>query len=391
MTRTARTPLEQRILVLAPTGRDAVLACEVLNSAGLTAEACPDVDALCQAVERGAGAVLLAEESLTPHAQRTLSEALGRQPPWSDLPLVIFAAAVDTAASARRMQQLLGVLGNVTFVDRPLRVAMLVTAMRAALRARNRQYMARETLLALERQEEEARTRADFEQQLIGIVSHDLRNPIHAITLSAAALLRRDGLGEREKSVAARIVSSADRAMRMIRDLLDFTQARLGGGIQIDRKPLDFHELTRHAVEEVALAHPAADVSVSSMGDGRGEWDADRLVQALGNLVTNAVKYSAEGTRVNVLTRGEEDRVVLEVHNIGAPIPPDRLPHLFQPMHRAVARSDTASRSVGLGLYIVRHIVSAHEGTIHVRSTEAEGTTFTLALPRQAGGPAARG
>jgi signal transduction histidine kinase len=132
-------------------------------------------------------------------------------------------------------------------------------------------------------------------------------------------------------------------------------------------------------------------VAVASEGDGRGEWDADRLVQALGNLVTNAVKYSAEGTPVNVLTRGEEDRVVLEVHNTGTPIPADRLPHLFQPMQRAVARSDPGSRSVGLGLYIVRHIVSAHEGTIQVRSTEGEGTTFTLALPRQPGGPTARG
>ncbi|HLL52351.1 MAG TPA: HAMP domain-containing sensor histidine kinase [Myxococcaceae bacterium] len=389
--RVVRVPLEQRILVLAPTGRDAGLACEVLNGAGLAAEACGDVDALCEAMERGAGAVLLAEEALSPGAQRSLSEALGRQPPWSDLPLVIFAAAVDTSASARRMQQLLGVLGNVTFVDRPLRVAMLVTAMKAALRARNRQYMARETLMALERQEEEARTRADFEQQLIGIVSHDLRNPIHAITLSAAALLRRDGLGEREKSVAARIVSSADRAMRMIRDLLDFTQARLGGGLRIQRAPLDIHELTRQAVEEVSLAYPTSHVAVASEGDGRGEWDADRLVQALGNLVTNAVKYSAEGTPVNVLTRGEKDQVVLEVHNTGTPIPADRLPHLFHPMHRAVARSDPGSRSVGLGLYIVRHIVSAHDGTIQVRSTEAEGTTFTLVLPRQAGGPVTRG
>jgi signal transduction histidine kinase len=378
---------ERRILVLAPTGRDAALACEVLRQTGLDAEACQDISALCQSLEAGAGALLLAEEALSPEAQRRLSEVLGRQPPWSDLPILLFTATTDSRASNARMQQLLGVLGNVTFVERPVRLATLVTAVKAALRARHRQYMARQTLLTLERQEGEARHRADFEQQLIGIVSHDLRNPINAISLSAELLLRREGLPAREKGLASRIMSSADRATRMIRDLLDFTQARLGGGIHIEPKAVDLHAMAREAVEEVAVAYPERRILFEGTGEAWGEWDADRLVQVLTNLITNAVTYSPQDSLVKVAARDEGSAVVLEVHNSGAPIPPERLPSIFQPMQRAVARTDTSSRSVGLGLYIVQHIVLAHGGTIDVRSSEAEGTTFTVRLPR--GPPAA--
>ncbi|MFL5357742.1 PAS domain-containing protein [Archangium sp.] len=231
-------------------------------------------------------------------------------------------------------------------------------------------------------QQQEAQKRAEFAEQLIGIVSHDLRNPLNAITLSVAALMRQEDLGERQAKGLARISAATERATRMIRDLLDFTRARLGGGIPIERGPLNLHTHCRQVVEEVRLAHPDREVEVVGSGEGAGEWDGDRLAQVITNLVNNALAYSPPGTPVRVETRGEDGTVLLRVHNEGRPIPPELLPHLFEPLTRGRPGGDTASRSIGLGLFIVANIVQAHGGTVDVRSEPVEGTTFTVRLPR---------
>ena len=235
---------------------------------------------------------------------------------------------------------------------------------------------------------EEQRKRSDFEQQLIGIVSHDLRNPLSAILLGATALARRENLDERSTKAVVRIQASAERAVRMVKDLLDFTQARLGGGIPVEPRPLDLHALTWQVMEEVRASFPERDIVVTAQGNGQGAWDADRMAQVVTNLASNALKYSPPDTPVSVRSRGDGDQVELEVHNEGAPIPPEALGRLFQPMQRASSQGDTAGRSVGLGLYIVDRIVQAHGGTIAVKSTEGEGTTFTVRLPRLAPGSA---
>ncbi|HLL53113.1 MAG TPA: HAMP domain-containing sensor histidine kinase, partial [Myxococcaceae bacterium] len=232
--------------------------------------------------------------------------------------------------------------------------------------------------------EEETRKRADFEQQLIGIVSHDLRNPISAIAMTATALLRRDDMDPRTTRSLLRIVNSSDRATRMIRDLLDFTQSRLGGGLPIQPVPTDLHRVIGQVVEEVQATDAERDIVVGQDGDGQGCWDEDRLAQVATNLLTNALNYSPRETPVRVTTREEGDAVVLEVHNRGEPIPPELLPTLFHPMHRGTAKVDKSKRSIGLGLYIVKEIATAHGGTVAVRSDAQEGTTFTVRLPRQA-------
>jgi PAS domain S-box-containing protein len=233
------------------------------------------------------------------------------------------------------------------------------------------------------RQEQQAHTRAEFEEQLIGIASHDLRNPLNAILLSVAALVRQDHLSERQSKDIARIQASAERATRMIHDLLDFTRARLGGGIPLKRGPCDFHALTQQVVEEVRLTHPEREVHHEASGTGAGQWDGDRLAQVITNLVNNALAYSPPGTPVRVETRGEDVTVLLRVHNAGEPIPPELMPRLFEPLTRGKDKTGTSSRSIGLGLYIVNHIVHAHGGSVEVRSIANEGTTFTVRLPRR--------
>jgi signal transduction histidine kinase len=208
-----------------------------------------------------------------------------------------------------------------------------------------------------QRQAREEGARRDFEQHLIGIVSHDLRTPLSAISLGLQALLRREGLDARTLQSLVRLQSSTERAVRMVRDLLDFTQARLGGGLKIERIPMVLHLLVRGVVEEHQVTHPTREVLLEQGGDGRGAWDTDRVAQVLGNLLGNALKYSPEDTPVSVRSLGEENGGRLEVHNGGAPIPPEAMGRLFQPLQRAMAGADLAGRSVGLGLYIVDQIV----------------------------------
>ncbi|WP_224247515.1 sensor histidine kinase [Hyalangium gracile] len=231
--------------------------------------------------------------------------------------------------------------------------------------------------------EHEAQRRADFEQHLIGIVSHDLRNPLNAISMAARLLLKKGGLDESQRQSVQRIVTSAERATRMLRDLLDFTQARLSGSIPVEFRPMDLHELTRLVVEEVQLAHPHRRLVVERTADGQGAWDADRLAQLITNLVNNALTYGDEHCAVRVRTHGWRDSVVLSVHNMGAPIPPELIGQLFQPLKRGEDPGSRGSHSIGLGLFIVKHITEAHAGHIRVDSSLENGTTFTVTLPRR--------
>jgi PAS domain S-box-containing protein len=230
--------------------------------------------------------------------------------------------------------------------------------------------------------EAEMKSRAELEQLLAGIVSHDLRNPLGAIQLSAQILLRQANGNESASKHLLRILSSTDRASRLIRDLLDFTAARLGSGIRVVRSDLDFHALARDTVDEIRAAWPGREIQLLHEGDGSGSWDSDRMAQVIQNLATNALRYSPPETAVHIRTRGEGPQLVLEVRNMGRPIPPELIPHLFKALKRGTEEIDRQSRSVGLGLFIVQQVVKSHGGNVSVCSTAEDGTTFTVQLPR---------
>ncbi len=232
--------------------------------------------------------------------------------------------------------------------------------------------------------EAEAQRRTDFEQQLIGIVSHDLRNPLHAISLCAETLLQRASLNAKDEDAVRRVRANAGRASRMIRDLLDFTQARLGGGIPVERKPSDLHAQAGQVLDELRRQHPQRSIEFLATGDARGEWDPDRIDQVIVNLVSNAIAYSPSDSPVKVHSRGEARAVRIEVHNCGPGIPAERLSNLFDPMTRGAGQMDTNTRSIGLGLFIVSSIVAGHGGQVTVSSSTESGTLFTVLLPRTA-------
>ncbi|PTL76388.1 PAS domain S-box protein [Vitiosangium sp. GDMCC 1.1324] len=228
----------------------------------------------------------------------------------------------------------------------------------------------------------DALRRAELAQQLVGIVSHDLRSPLSAITLAAEACARRAGEDVTQQRMLTRIRSSAERMTRMVRDLLDFTQASMGGGIPLHPQPIDLHELARQVVEEVQFAHPGRMIRLECEGEGTGALDADRIAQVLTNLLNNALHYGTPDIPVTLRSTGRASTLQLSVHNLGAPIPPEDLESLFEPMRRGAATTDSAQRSIGLGLFIVEHLVRAHGGTVQVHSTREEGTTFTVRVPR---------
>lgn len=234
----------------------------------------------------------------------------------------------------------------------------------------------------VDERDSELKERAQFEEQIIGIVSHDLRDPLGAIQIAATTLLQTSGLSELHTRTVSRIRSSSDRALRLIADLLDFSSTRFGGGLAIERTSFDLHQLVREIVEEVALGAEKRELHVEAVGDGRGQWDESRVAQVVTNLVNNALVYSPEASAIRIKTSGEEDELVLAVHNEGAPIPVDAQARLFKPMVRGARVSAKSSRSIGLGLYIVDQIARAHAGRVQVQSTAEAGTTFTVVLPR---------
>jgi phosphoserine phosphatase RsbU/P len=264
----------------------------------------------------------------------------------------------------------------------------------AAYVARDRDKYERELVLSRKRLEElvaetrrlhdEATDRAVLAEQMIGIVSHDLRNPISTIQ-TAAAMLGRGLPPAGQERLVARIARVSQRADRLIGDLLDLTQARLGAGLAVTLEPIDLHELVGEAVEELELAHPGRSIRHLRTGDGDCRADAGRLEQLVGNLVSNAITYGRPDAVVTVSSAIEGEFFSIAVHNAGTPIAPEALPNLFEPMTRG-DQGSSSKRSVGLGLFIVAQVAKAHGGKTEVRSSAEEGTTFRASFPRARGG-----
>jgi len=223
-------------------------------------------------------------------------------------------------------------------------------------------------------------------ETFLAILGHDLRTPLGAIGTSAMFMLETGELEEPYHTLTSRIVASAQRAITMVGDLLDFTRGHLGGGIPIERARMSLGKVVHDVVDEIRAAHPEEKIQVESRGETKGRWDPARLGQAIANLVGNAVQHGAEGTTVTVVVGGTRHEARVAVHNRGTVITPERLNGIFTPLRVRPLPSKAAPGgpigSLGLGLYIAERIVSAHGGHIDVESTEEAGTTFTVRLPR---------
>jgi len=232
---------------------------------------------------------------------------------------------------------------------------------------------------------EDLQRTARFNEMFVGVLGHDLRNPLSAITTSASLLLRRAD-SETISKPATRILAGAERMARMIDQILDFTRIRIGTGIPIDAKAMNLGDLTGAIVAEFQGEGGTQQIQYECSGDLAGTWDRDRLGQVLSNLLGNARYHGEAGTPIYVGIDGQAtDFVMVKVNNRGT-IPPGLLPVIFEPLRMGKSKQ-AGSQGLGLGLFITQRIVAAHGGSIFVDSNDSSGTTFSLRLPRHAEGP----
>ncbi len=218
-----------------------------------------------------------------------------------------------------------------------------------------------------------------FRELFIGILGHDLRDPLSALVAGAALLQRRGGLTTQQSAVVDRMASSADRMVRMVNQILDFTRSRIGGGIPLERRRVRLADVVGRVVADLHASHKERRIETTFDGFARGHWDPDRLEQVVSNLVSNALTHGSGEAPVQVHVGELHEAARLEVFNDGAPIPPDLLPNLFDPFRRAATYRNQSG--LGLGLYIAQQIVHAHGGTLTVDSSAERGTTFVVVLP----------
>jgi len=237
-------------------------------------------------------------------------------------------------------------------------------------------------LLAAERASlaERARTQ-EFQERFLAILGHDLRNPLASIDMGVGLLLQRS-TDPAIVRVIHRMRASSLRMSRMIEQILDLTRTRLGGGLELQRERRDLLEVITRIVDELRVAYPARIIEARCCSIW-GTWDHDRLEQVFSNLIGNALVYGDPARPVMVRAWEEDGLARVEVHNDGPSIPPELLPVLFSPFRRGERDSRSPkTEGLGLGLYISNEIVRAHGGSIEARSSDAEGTTFVVSLPR---------
>jgi signal transduction histidine kinase len=234
-------------------------------------------------------------------------------------------------------------------------------------------------------------TRLDESRNMfLAILSHDLRNPLQSIALSAYLLPPAPPGDQPGPDFAAKISSGARVMGKMIGDLLDYTRTRLGAGMPVDRVPMDLGVTCREVLEEFRSSSPDAHLRFAATGDTTGQWDASRLRQVVSNLVGNAIQHGDAAQPITVTLTGNDHSVTMAICNQGDPIPPGEMKRIFDPLVRgAGAEKPKRNRpgSIGLGLYIARELVTAHAGHITVTSTPA-ATCFAVDLPRHPPSPA---
>lgn len=375
-------PERLEVLILAPVGRDAPLAAAALAAAGLKAKTCPSMGAVCAALRAEAaavGALLLTEETLASTAESArLVGWLQGQEAWSDLPVVVLANGVQGGSALMRLLEALKPSGAVSVLERPLRQATLVTAVRAALRLRARQLQVRDLLAELERV-----SRA--KDQFLATLSHELRTPLNAILGWTHLMGLEPENVELQRRGREVIERNARGQAQLVADLLDVSRI-VSGKMRLEVGPVDLRAVVREVVEGLKPALEAKGLRLEVSHAGRAQpplrGDAARLQQVVWNLASNAVKFTPAGGRVELTTRSGHGGVELRVADTGQGIPPELVPRVFERFLQADPSTTRGYAGLGLGLAIVKHLVELHGGTVQAQSAGlGRGATFIVRLP----------
>lgn len=373
--------IEERILLAAPVGRTAALAETVLSDEGFLPHVCPDVDAVCREMERGAGAAVLLEEVLVGHSMDRLARTLEAQPAWSDLPVKVFVSDRTRLPPCFLQLERLAPHREVSVLERPVHRDALIGSLHSALRHRRRQYELRDLL------EREQRMRTELEhsnRELEGFahtLSHEIRSPLAAVHLNLALLSEQHGnlLDEATR----RRVQRSQQSLREIGELADdlLTYARVGAG-QEPRKRLvtDPAEVLEEVLAgfDPVIQERGAEVTHDELP--RVEVHPGELRQLLRNLIGNGLKYNQRRPpRIHVSAHEEGDGWRFSVRDNGIGIAPADHERIFGLFVRTHAGRYPGS---GVGLALCRRIVERHGGRIWVESKPGEGSTFHFTLPR---------
>lgn len=360
--------MESRLLIYAPTGKDGRLLAGVLERAHMTCYVCTRIAETFDELNKGAGALIVADEALSIEFMKGIRPFLENQPSWSDLPFLVLR---QTAPDTPEMSSRYAMLGNITLLDRPVRSITLISAATAALRARTRQYEMRE----IDRRKDE----------FLAMLAHELRNPLAPIS-AASELLRVPTLDREKIQHTSEIISRQVSHMTgLIDDLLDVSRVSRGL-VTLDEGVQDAWQIVASAVEQVRplmdarqhqLTVQEPPLTASIFGDQK------RLVQIIANILNNAAKYTPPGGQISVNVTLDESNVTFSVKDNGIGMDPDVLSRVFDMFAQGERSSDRSQGGLGIGLAIVKSLVNLHGGTVTAQSEGlGKGSRFTITLPR---------
>jgi signal transduction histidine kinase len=379
----ASVPDATRVLIAAPTRRDVEITIELLQKAGVRSVPLErGSDAMLRQLRTNVGAVLLADASLDARRMDALLAGLANQPAWSDVPVVFLTRDRERSPSAARM---VTALTNLTLLDLPVSTTSMISAVLAALRARQRQYEIRDQLIAQLEAEQALRDADRRKNEFLAVLAHELRNPLAPIRtgLEALAQLRP---GEESQAVHLRQIMGRQLRLlvKLIDDLLDVSRISTGK-VRLERERVDLRSVVEAALESSGPALDATsrdlrvdlpDVPLCVFGD------AARLSQVVSNLLTNAAKYTPCGGSIRVALEAQGRDAVVRVADNGVGIPPEMLDRIFELFAQADRTLDRAQGGLGIGLSLVRKLVTLHGGSVTAESPGlGRGSTFTVRLP----------
>jgi signal transduction histidine kinase len=372
---------EERVLILAPPVKSHLPAREELDRTGWHYLYYSDIESMCKDLERGAAAVIVPEESLNGTGEARLASAVANQPAWSDLPVLLLTPGREDAKGASRNHQ---GLGNVTLLDQPVRLAVLVSAVGSALKARRLQYQVRDHLAERMRFSETLREADRRRDEFLAMLAHELRNPLAPIR-NALQVLRLRPSGEPVvDQMTGMMGRQVDHLVRLIDDLLDVSRI-VRGKIELRLEYLALADVVVRAVEGVRpwLDERCHLLSVELPPEELWlEADPARLEQVLANLLTNACKYTAPGGQIRLLAAREGGDIVVHVRDNGIGIRPELLTVIFEMFAQGDRVPGRLLEGLGLGLSLVRSLVEMHGGTVVARSDGVgQGSEFIVRVP----------
>ncbi|MES2831733.1 MAG: response regulator [Pseudomonadota bacterium] len=363
--------MHESILIHAPTGRDAELAVGVLGTAGIACHACKSVKELILHLESGAGAVLIVEEALA-GAMPLLAEFVDQQPSWSDIPILVLTRhGVDAPALAPALDR----LGNVTLLERPVRTPTLVSALRSALRARQKQFLVREA----------SRRKDEF----LASLGHELRNPLAPIRNSMGILkhLYPDVPGvAKVRGVVERQVTHLT---RLVDDLLDVARIT-NGKVVLQPETFTLASLVEHVLELAGCVAHDKMLTIDAQLPEQGvllHADYARLIQVIANIVFNAVKFTPHQGNIRLSAKIDGGSITFAVKDSGIGIAPESFDTIFDLFSQEKPSVGPVTSGLGIGLNLSKRFTEMHGGSIRVESAgEGMGSEFFVTLPIVVGG-----